>query len=388
MNKKLLLVQPWFSAPGHPAHYTLLITRALKSYIPITVLAYVSNDDPAEEWYLRELTETVDVEIVRGRKTGLHSGTWKLYQHLFSLLKRKPEISWILFLDASMYTLTIGLLLRPLFEYHRVMAIELMAPEAHRSNFLKGSIKRLLLQLTTRYRKLRVAFRTPELAASWRQSGLIAPGACLELPTLELANIEAPIKKHAITHRDNLTFVVAGQLFYRKNLERIVPLFRNQLVPGKLLLVGPVQEGMVSGRILTLAAESEHIVFNPQFLSEPELNQFVGKAHYNLMLYVDWDERMESAMLFASIRVGTPIIGRRSGWLERMITEYELGYVIDPYDVDEICTCLSNCALPGSPDYLKFERGIHRMLADHRQEIVVPRFLSTLDIPLPLGGNV
>jgi glycosyltransferase involved in cell wall biosynthesis len=200
-----------------------------------------------------------------------------------------------------------------------------------------------------------------------------------------MADLSAPAYKPPITNRTSLTFAIVGSLREQKNVERVAPLFRDAVASGKLILAGAVSADLAGGHLsrLTEGAE-ERIICNFQFLSEPELDNVVGNAHYNLLLYVGWDERMESGMLFTSARCGTPVIGLRSGWLGRMIETYGLGYAIDPYNIDEIRECLAHCALPGSPEYQRFEQGIRRLLADYRRDVVAPKFISTLGLPAPV----
>lgn len=379
MNETLLLVQPWFSLQGHPAQATLFFARALSGFIPINVLTYVSENNPTQEFVLEQLCEIANTEILRGTQTSLWIGTKVTYQYLSSLLRRRPEIRHVLFIDANIVSLSAALVFNPLPRDCRITTIQLWGHERYiTSNFLKTAKKIVLLQVATKYRKLKVAFRTPELAASWRKSNWIVSDACVELPTLELATAEDKKNKSYISERESLIFALAGSLEYRKNIARIAPLFEKGFVPGKLFLAGYLHMELSAIQEL-IASDSKRIVFTPKFLSEQELYKIVGEAHYSLLLY-DADDRHEASMLFTSVRVGTPIIGKKSGWIGRMITEYNLGYVINPYNVDEIQACLCNCALPGSPEYARFQHGINRILQDYRAEVAVPSFLSALGL--------
>jgi hypothetical protein len=201
-----------------------------------------------------------------------------------------------------------------------------------------------------------------------------------------MANAKSPSRKSPIENPAELTFAIVGSLREQKNIERIAPLFRDGLVPGTLFLAGAARNETTAAYLAKLVDEApKRIVCDVKFLSELELDNLVGQVHYNLLLYVGWDERMESAMVFTSARAGTPIIGLRGGWVARMINEYGLGYTVDPYNVDEIRNCLTNCALPGSAEYRRFEEGLQRMLANYRHEVVGPKFVATLGLK-PMRG--
>jgi glycosyltransferase involved in cell wall biosynthesis len=363
-----------------------MYARALCQYVPVMILAYVTNNDPAQVTILDELARIGSLEVIYGRKLSMPAGTWRTYQYLPALLRRRPEIRQVLFLDAALSILAPSLLFRPLPGRCPVTAIQVWGPEAEQvGNRLKVGLKRLIYPLATQYRPLKLILRSPELTASWRQSGLVAPEACLELPTLERIVDQVPPGKLPLADRDDLIFSLLGHLRPQKNIARLIPLFRDGMAPGRLHLAGPLPPYGAGANLPELVAGAgERIIFRPEYLPELELDKIGASAHYNLMLYVDWDDRMESGMVFTSARQGTPIIGRRTGWIGRMITEYELGYAIDPYNVDEIRACLNNCALPGSAEYRRFEAGIQRLVANYRPEVVVPKFLAGLGLDTSL----
>lgn len=382
MSESLLLVQPHFSEPGHFAHFTLLNARALNSWTKLKVLVYVHEHDPGHEAVLQQLVEMVPTEVIRGSRVGWRQSTWRLYKHLPAMLQQTPGVRHIFFLDPSLMTLATALIFRPLQGHCPVTATELFGPELYLNDYgITIYLKRLLLHLAARYRHLRLAPFTAELADSWHQSGLLPPEASVVLPTLQMTYSESPPYKDSVTSRSQLVFALVGSLRSQKNVDRIVPIFRDGTVSGKLILAGEVLGDLMSSSLPSMVDRARgRIDFQPRFLSEAELHTLVGTAHYNLLLYVDFDERMESAMLFTSARLGTPIIGTQHGWLGRMVKEYQLGYAINPYDADEIRHCLSACELPGSPDYRRFEQGLRNLLADYRQEIVVPKFLNILGL--------
>jgi len=382
MNKHLLLVQPRFSQPGHFAHFTLLHARALSEYVSLKVLVYTYHTDATYEAIINQLCEIAETEVIRGSQAGWRIGTKILYQHTLKIIKQNPDVKQVLFLDPSVMTLATGLVLKPLPKDCYMTATEIFGPELYlEDNFLKVGLKRLLFQVATRYRRLRIAPLTPELSDSWRASGLISPEACLDLPTVQMANAQSPSSKSPIGNRTDLTFAIVGSLREQKNIERIAPLFRDGLAPGTLFLAGAARNETTAAYLAQVVDEAaKRIVCDIKFLSEPELDSLVSQVHYNLLLYVGWDERMESGMVFTSARSGTPIIGLRGGWVGRMIDEYGLGYTIDPYNVDEIRACLTHCALPGSPEYRRFEAGLRQMLADYRHEVVGPKFVAALGL--------
>lgn len=68
--------------------------------------------------------------------------------------------------------------------------------------------------------------------------------------------------------------------------------------------------------------------FKRAFLSEDELLAMAAMQDYLLVLYENWDARMEAATLFVAARANTPVISYDQGWCGRMLRTYECGVIV------------------------------------------------------------
>jgi len=103
--------------------------------------------------------------------------------------------------------------------------------------------------------------------------------------------------------------------------------------------------------------------FINRYLKEDELVLLAGKQHYLLMLYDDWDERMEAATLYLAARVGRPVIVRGSGWCGRMVKTYKCGVLCERGD--ETADFFRSLPRPGDDEYAALLSGMARFREEH-----------------------
>jgi glycosyltransferase involved in cell wall biosynthesis len=349
----------------------------------MTCVVFMTGEDPEVERLREEVETLAPMEVIRGKDREVGRGTRPTYLRVRELVAADAGIGQVWFWDADLSELWRLLVRWPLKRRVPVRVFEVRGPWPAGGG-LRSRVKRWLLRRTWRRHHVMLAARTEELADAWRKSGWLPPESCVAAPTLQLAERRGvPGAKRSIAARDELRFVIAGQLSRRKSIAEIVSLFLAGKVDGTLEIAGELQHGATLEDLAldSLPAEPHaRVILERKFLSEAELHGRVAGAHYALMVYRNWDDRMEVSMVYAAASAGTPVIGSNRGWVARMIATYELGYTVDPDDREGIAERLRACALPGSAEYERFVSGCRRMVAEHRAEAVVPRLLEVLGV--------
>ena len=117
--------------------------------------------------------------------------------------------------------------------------------------------------------------------------------------------------------------------------------------------------------------------FKDKFLSEDELLQLASEQDYLLMLYDNWDHRMEGAVMFLAARVNRPVIVYDKGWCGRMIKTYGNG-VYAPQDHEHFIKFVDSLPRYGSDEYQKLLKGVSAFKQAHSGDSIRLAFLDAI----------
>jgi len=133
-----------------------------------------------------------------------------------------------------------------------------------------------------------------------------------------------------------------------------VPLFKSNPLLGKLTVAGAFSQPVERKRLAVL---EEFEGFQDKFLNEEELLSIASEQDYLLMLYDNWDHRMEGAVMFLAATVNRPVIVYDKGWCGRMVKTYGNG-VYAPQDHDHFIKFVESLPQYGSDEYQKLLKGV------------------------------
>lgn len=361
----LVIVQPWLAAPGHPAQTLRTTVEALSGASPLTCVVphYAPSFDPL----LAALKAHAEVLRYRTPSQWLPVATLSA---LPTLRRRVHRDDVVLFLDAHLVALAAAWgLLAPSTAPHRLAVLYLRGPEriaAHASAM--GVVRRFVERPF-----VRLLLRTEELASAW--AAILPPAArghVGTLPTLEIPAADERVPSR--TGDASPRFLVAGQLRTGKSLERLVPLFRSRPDLGTLTVAGAFASGPMRA---ALAALTGFPGLREGYLEEPELLATVAEHDYLLMLYDEWDHRMEAASLFLAARVGRPVVAFDVGWTGRMVRAHGCGVLV-PTEATDLGSVIAGLPMAGSSAYQAMIDGMARFREAHLPDRLRPTFLTTL----------
>ena len=284
----------------------------------------------------------------------LREGTINALLFIKKLFHIDASIDRIFFLDAH---LTILAFLWPFFYKKRIKRLGVLClagPETITHNYFKKAIVSQFLN-----RSETVLFlRTDELADDWKKAfpkSLIKSLPSLELPTDYIPSI-------SFDNNNNLIkFGIIGQIRIGKSIEWLVPLFQKDPTIGQLTVAGAFANHDQSQALCVL---NNFEGFHSKFLTEEELLSTAVKQDYLLMLYDNWDSRMESAVMFIAARVHKPVIVYDKGWLGRMVATYGNGIAVSA-DQNDFAKFFKSLPKPNSNEYQKLLNGIDKFRDAH-----------------------
>lgn len=347
---KLLLIQPWFSAIGHPAQSLINLASALGKDQRVDYLVSRNKAPDVFQDSVAQLKAWGEVEsYVVATPTG-ESNTVRALWALWRMRFKGRQYQRIFFFDESLPVLA---LLWPLFSLllpvERLGVLHLFGPHFGRRNWwARFAIRRFLQR-----REVRFYLRTEELATAWRDAfSNVENGKIRYLPSLEIPDAE-PQQYHRI-YSGTLAFGIIGQIRVGKSIEWLVPAFQKNANLGKLT---------VAGEFATLETREQLSILNGFdgfincFMSESDMLLRSAEQDYLLILYDHWDRRMESAVMYLAARVNRPVIVYGNSWCGRMVTEFACG-VVAPSDHEETLALLQRLPRPGSDEYAKLLKGM------------------------------
>jgi glycosyltransferase involved in cell wall biosynthesis len=354
LTMKYLLLQPWFSAPGHPAQSLIRTYRAIYDYIQPEVIVYKSHTDHhtqiLEEYIYESNASTItDWRLQKVFKDLLAAGTVALVIYISKHYNNPQNLS-IFFLDSNLYILSFILSLYPI-KPQRLNVLCMVAPDFYQRNKFSSLTKWFLVKKLFSLPFFYLYLRTPELAKAWQEELPEYADKIQYLPSLELYGS----KFHHTSKISNACqikkFVVAGQIRPQKSVDILFTLFDNcQLNIGYLKIAGKIVDSALSHKLSQ--KKSCNVTIIDQFLSEDQMKDILSDCHYNLMLYTDdWDNRMESSMLFESMKYGCPIIAFEGGWLGNTVQKEKIGWTIRREQIGELSNILANLPHPATDEY-------------------------------------
>jgi hypothetical protein len=352
---KLLVIQPWFSAIGHPAQSLLNMASAFGNDERVDYLVSFSEESEfcrnALEW-LRVWGEVASFSVTT--PTGA-SNTIRALLALWRMRRRNYQR--IFFFDESLFTIA---LLWPVFSLwlpvERISVLHLFGPKMGKQNWLERRVVNQFLRRSD----VRLYLRTEELAQAWRDSYSSAADEVIRwLPSLEIPDEHPRFTRNESA--DAISFGIIGQIRAGKGIEWLVPAFRSGAALGRLTIAGEFANPQSREQLAVLQGYEG---FVSGFLSEYELLERAATQDYLLMLYDVWDGRMESAVLYLAARVNRPVVVYGDSWCGRMVREFGCGAVA-PAGHDETLDLLRRLPRPGTPEYAGLLNGMEAFRSAH-----------------------
>lgn len=357
---KLLIIQPWFCAIGHPAQSLINMASAIGRDERVDYLVSNSGDSDFFLDSIERLRKWGEVETYVATTSIGDSNTVRALLALWRMRLKGRQYQRIFFFDESLYVLA---LLWPLFSLllpvERLCVLHLFGP-----NLWKGPRSRWGRFVIGRFlSRPEVSFylRTEELAQAWIDAYKDIAGRIRisTLPSLEIPDGTA--YQHAFEPTDQVRFGVIGQIRIGKGIEWLVPAFQNNAALGKLTIAGEFNTPQTREQLSVLSGFDGFINC---FMTESDMLEQAAGQDYLLMLYDVWDKRMESAVLYLAARVNRPVIVYGDSWCGRMVREFGCG-VVAPVVREEAVDLLLHIPRPGSAEYAKLLKGMDAFRQAH-----------------------
>jgi len=364
--KSTLIIQPWFSANGHPAQSVINSARILvdESYFSYLVSCITKSDRDIKNFNL--LQSIVKANKFAVNSSSLREGTYKSIFAVRNYLKKNPSVEKLFYFDVHLVLMA---LIWPLFRpgnIRQLYVCYLMGPERVKRFRL---INFVIAQFLKRHDVV-LFLRTQELAHDWKKDFPNADIRCL--PSLEISEVTIePPKNQAVVH-SQIQLGVLGQIRLGKGIEWLVPLFQTYPHLGDLNICGAYSDQAAEIKLNNLKS---YPTFINKFLSENELLGLAAEQDYLLMLYDDWDPRMEGAVMFLAAKVSKPVIVYDEGWCGRMVRTYNNGLVA-PKNKNEMMDFFKGLPKPGSDVYQQLLSGVISFKCEHSGDKLKNAFLE------------
>jgi len=377
-------VQPWFASPGHPAQSLLRTYRSISPLVDVKSLVFIPRDinlDP----YLLELIKLCSADIILPKRSWEHkvfgtlaAGTFSSIRYLEQYRNEGKGLK-VFFLDANLYILSIFLNIQTI-KFDRLDVLCMVGPEFYQKTWPEYLSKWLLVKKLFDLPYFHLHLRTEDLAHDWRRLFPYLGSRIGYLPSLELQNSEFT-NRTVVNDKTDIVlekkFLVAGQIRSQKSVLKLFNFFYSSPSLGKLTVAGKIVENSLKSKIFSRTVENVTIL--DRFLTELEIKKLFLNADYNLMLYENWDDRMESAMLFESIKYGCPVVAYKGGWLGTKIVQEGLGWVISRNKTDfELFERIQQLPLPCSNEYKQILVNLEKYHQKCSSEHLVKEFLNRL----------
>ncbi len=370
-----LIVQPWFTAIGHPAQSTLNTARALGARADLGYLISDPRGGPFEP-IARELSGYGRVLRFGAPRGSLRIGTVLGIAALLRHRRDAAGVKSLLFADAYLVAVAalwpLASLLLP--SVRALGVVHLQGPE----HLASKPARRRLLSRFFGVPGRRLFLRTEELARAWRAAFPEIPSGRIDtLPTLEIPEAAEP---QPPSRRDGRArFGALGQVRPGKSLEWLVPLFCASPELGTLRVAGTFTSAAHRRRLGVLRGYAN---FDDRFLDEREMLAIAAEQDYLVALYEDWDPRMEMATLFLAARAGRPVIVYNAGWAGRMVREHGCGVAAAPSPRPG-ADFFRSLPRPGDSAYEALLAGVRRFRAAHCGPVSRDLFIAKIG----LGGQ-
>lgn len=370
---RLLIVQPWFSAIGHPAQS---LFNTMRTLAPVTDIDYLVSEDAQFEHHANlALALGAGQRLFRFVVSGsaLKENTVQSLWHIARRFRAFRDARWVLFFDMDLVAVAKRWrFLAPLMKVDQLSLLYLSGPE----QFPQGGSARRHVERLLRRKDVVLCVRTLELEQDWIAAfPEIEPSRIRTLPSLEIPEgQEFPVRP--CERRADLRFGVLGQLRRGKSLDVLVPLFSGRPEFGTLKVAGSFASAAERDRLRFL---QDFAGFEECYFEDAELLRLTAAQDYVLVLYDHWDKRMESAVLYLAMRANRPILAYSEGWCERMIREFGCGVSVARAGLD-LGAFLGALPLPGSAGYAALIDGVARFRAAHGADTLRPRFVGCVGL--------
>lgn len=349
---KLLIVQPWFTAIGHPAQSVLNLASALGKNGDVDYLVSENSQAGSFSGLIEKLRGWGKVESFPVTTEVGESNTFRALLALWRMRLQGSRYQRVYFADESLYTLA---LYWPLFALlvgiDRLCVLHLFGPEMGPGRMARW--RRFVIGKFLRRRDVRFYLRTEELAVSWRKDyKMVGSEHIRYLPSLEIPDEEP--RRYPEKDSKEVAFGIIGQIRFGKGIEWLVPVFQNNKHLGNLTVAGEFNTPQTR---LQLSVLDRYEGFVNKFMTEEEMMERVAQQDYLLMLYDQWDKRMESAVLYLAARVNRPVIVYGDSWSGRMVREFGCGLAVSE-DRKQIIELLAKVPRPESVEYRRLLKGM------------------------------
>ena len=369
----LLIVQPWFTAIGHPAQSILNTARVLGAGADVCYLI----SDPGDGEFsaaARELEKYGPTQRFRSHGPSLRTGTLLSLPAIVRVARMNADLEHVFFLDADLVSIAFAWPLAAIGarRVRSVSAVYLGGPERIASHALARKLVSRFLSSAGR----RLYLRTDELMQAWQQAFPEVPVDRIDtIPSLEIVDEIPPVSP--LRSGKNLRFGVIGQVRPGKSLEWLVPMFRDNDRIGTLHVAGAFTSPGHQAHLSFLAGYPN---FDNRFLTEADMLLAASNQDYLVALYDDWDARMEAATVHLAARVGRPVIVYDEGWPGRMVREFGCGVAVArSHRPDQ--AFFSSLPRPGEDSYRALLDGIGRFRDAHDSARTREVFLAKLFNP-------
>jgi glycosyltransferase involved in cell wall biosynthesis len=359
---KLLIIQPWFSAIGHPAQSLINTASAIGKDDRVEYLVSMDSESQFCLNSLQQLKRWGNVHCFSVKASLGRTNTARAFWALWRLRMKGHRYNRIYFFDSSL------LMIASLWQvFARICSVEIISilhlsgPEhVNGSRWVyKFLIRRLLMRPDVRF-----YLRTEELAHAWAAKyGNILVNGISTLPSLEIPDLMTP--EYSFRPTGHVKFGVIGQVRPGKGLDWLVPTFQHHPDIGKLTVAGEYASPECHGQMSFL---HEFDGFVNRFMSEDEMLERSSMQDYLLMLYDgSWDKRMESAVLYLAARVLRPVIVYADSWSGNMVKRFGCGLVA-PNERQQAIEFLRRVPRPGDIEYDALMDGMAAFRSAHSTE--------------------
>lgn len=370
--KKILIVEPWMCANGHPFQSCVYMLDALVNYKNVQFLCILNKNENFQKCVvsLKENQQRIAKYKVPWQNALSPANTVVaiFYALMSQAKKNKPSI---FFFDGSFVVLIYIRFALFLFLIKSRFTILCMIPPEHWCSGLKKHILEFLLKKEA----IRLLFRTEELCDDWGFHFNLYKSQMRLLPSLEVPNyVNLEDKLVHCENNEIHKFLIVGQLRPGKSIEKIINVFENNNILSQLKIVG----SYVDYKYMAKCMKYQKLgVISNIYLDTAKIESLIFNASYIILLYGErWDLRMESGLLYLSTRLGTPVITYNKGWLGRMVSKYKCGIAID--NISSLSHLIKNIPSRKSIEYNKLVDGCVKFAKDHKNESKVELFLKII----------
>lgn len=360
---RLIIIEPWFGAIGHPAQSLINMASAIGKDERVDYLVSMNSDSEHCLHSMQRLKTRGNVHGFSVKTSVGRNNTLRAFWALLKLWIKGSRYQRIFFFDSSLPMLA---LVWPIFSracsVERISVLHLHGPEIlDRYSWLtRLATKRFLMRP-----EVRLYLRTEELAQAWSEAykDIVVGNKISTLPSLEIP--DGRVYQHASVPTDQVRFGVIGQIRPGKGLDWLVPSFQKHSDIGKLTVAGEYSSQESHAQMSFL---DEFEGFVKCFMSEDKMLELASRQDYLLMLYDGaWDKRMESAVLYLAARVNRPVIVYGDSWSGRMAREFGCG-VVAPVIHQQAVEFLRGIPRPGSLGYAELLDGMSAFRKAHSVE--------------------